>query len=68
MVRVQVVVVAAAGVGAAVAVAKLDSKTLWLGVRIEQKLGDNSAANGYATKLRRQFPDSPETRELESSQ
>ena len=48
-------------------VARLNSKALWLGVRIERKLGDNNSANRYATKLRRQFPDSHETRELESS-
>jgi type IV pilus assembly protein PilF len=48
-------------------VAKLGPGMLWLGVRIERQLGDKNSANGYAMKLRRQFPDSPETRELESS-
>lgn len=47
---------------------ELKAKTLWLGVRIEKELGDKTAQNRYATKLRRQFPDSNETRELESSQ
>lgn len=47
---------------------ELQAKTLWLGVRIEKELGDKTAQNRYATRLRRQFPDSHETRELESSQ
>jgi type IV pilus assembly protein PilF len=40
---------------------------LWLGVRIERELGDKAAANRYARKLRENFPDSNETRELDNS-
>jgi len=47
---------------------ELDAKTLWLGVRIERELGDKKSANRYASKLRRQFPDSEETRELDATQ
>lgn len=47
---------------------ELNPTALWLGVRIERQLSDQTSANRYATKLRRQYPDSPETRELESSQ
>jgi len=47
---------------------ELDSKALWLGVRIERELGDKQSANRYAAQLRQQYPDSYETRELESSQ
>ena len=45
---------------------QLNSKALWLGVRIEQELGDKAAENRYATQLRRRYPDSHEARELES--
>lgn len=47
--------------------ARLDPANLWLGVRIERELGDDAAAKRYATLLRRQFPDSPEARQLEDS-
>jgi len=43
---------------------KPTSAALWLGVRIEQALKDNSAATRYAEQLRREFPDAPETRLL----
>jgi type IV pilus assembly protein PilF len=40
---------------------------LWLGVRIERKLGDKGAANSYALTLRKQFPDSEEAHLLRES-
>lgn len=40
---------------------KLTAENLWLGVRIERKLGDKSAENNYATQLRRNFPEARET-------
>lgn len=36
------------------------AESLWLGVRIERKLGDRSAEATYATQLRRRFPQSKE--------
>lgn len=47
---------------------ELDPAALWLGVRVERELGDQAAANRYAMRLRRQFPDSNEARELEPTQ
>ena len=47
-------------------IAQLDSSALWLGIRIERELGDKLTINQYSTRLRKQFPDSPETRELDS--
>ena len=47
---------------------ELNPPALWLGVRIERELGDKAAENRYATQLRQQYPDSHETRELESKQ
>lgn len=40
---------------------------LWLGVRIERKLGDKGAAASYALTLRKQFPDSEEAHLLRES-
>ena len=39
----------------------LTAPNLWLGVRIERKLGDNNAEESYAMQLRKRFPDSRET-------
>jgi type IV pilus assembly protein PilF len=36
------------------------SEGLWLGARIERKLGDRTAENSYANQLRRRFPASQE--------
>jgi|APFre7841882724_1041349.scaffolds.fasta_scaffold04413_2 type IV pilus assembly protein PilF len=36
------------------------AESLWLGVRVERKLGDRIAENNYATQLRRRFPNSKE--------
>ena len=44
---------------------KATSAALWLGVRIEQALGDNSAATRYGEQLRREFPDAAEIRLLD---
>ncbi|NIP72981.1 MAG: type IV pilus biogenesis/stability protein PilW [Gammaproteobacteria bacterium] len=39
--------------------------SLWLGIRVERKLGDKDAASSYALKLKSNFPDSEETRLLQ---
>lgn len=45
---------------------KMDSnaETLWLGVRVERKLGDREAEARYASQLRRKFPNSPEYQDM----
>lgn len=43
---------------------ELNAEALWLGVRIEHRLGDRSAETTYATQLRRRFPASPEYQKL----
>ena len=43
-------------------------EALWLGVRIERKLGDRNIEESYATQLRRNFPNSREARALISGQ
>lgn len=35
---------------------------LWLGARIERRLGDRTAMMGYGNQLRRRFPSAPETK------
>lgn len=35
---------------------------LWLGARIENRLGDRAAVTSYGTQLRRRFPSAPETK------
>jgi type IV pilus assembly protein PilF len=40
------------------------AEVLWLGLRIERKLGDSNAEAAYGQQLRRQFPDSKEARAL----
>jgi len=40
------------------------AESLWLGVRIENALGDLSAAGGYALKLKNNFPESKEAASL----
>jgi type IV pilus assembly protein PilF len=34
------------------------SEVLWLGFRAERKLGDNTAAAGYARRVQTEFPNS----------
>ncbi len=41
-----------------------NSEYLWLGVRVERKLGNRDAERGYAEQLRRRFPNTPETQAL----
>lgn len=48
-------------------VAKHTSESLWLGVQIEQKLGDQNAVASYSMQLKGQFPDSNEVRLLKDS-
>ncbi len=40
------------------------AETLWLGIRIERKLGDKDAIASYSLQLEKNYPDSDETREL----
>lgn len=40
------------------------AEQLWLGVRIERKVGDRNAAANYAVQLRKRFPDARETQWL----
>jgi type IV pilus assembly protein PilF len=39
-------------------------EVLWLGLRIERKLGDRNSEDSYAMQLRNNFPDAAETRAL----
>ena len=41
---------------------------LWLGVRVEKALGEASAARAYGERLKKEFPESIETRQLLESQ
>jgi type IV pilus assembly protein PilF len=41
-----------------------NAETLWLGVRVERKLGDRAAEARFVTQLRRKFPNSREYQEL----
>ncbi len=49
-------------------VANPGPETLWLGLRVSRKLGDTPAESSYAQQLRRNFPQSRETRALEAGQ
>ncbi len=40
------------------------AESLWLGVRLERKLGDRAQEAAYALQLRKRFPDSNETQQL----
>jgi type IV pilus assembly protein PilF len=40
----------------------LDARTLWLGARLETRLGDVTAARSYGAQLKTRFPESEETR------
>ena len=44
------------------------AESLWLGVRIEHKLGNRDAEASYALQLRRKYPESNETRALNYGQ
>ena len=43
---------------------ELDAAALWLGVRIERKLGDRAAEASFGAQLRRRFPNAPQTKLL----
>jgi type IV pilus assembly protein PilF len=45
-------------------VAAPSAPVLWLGVKIERILGDKNAVASYELQLRKNYPDSPETKEL----
>ena len=45
-----------------------NSKSLWLGVRIERELGDRNAASSYAMLLKAKYPDARETKLLLESE
>ena len=47
---------------------ELGAQTLWLGVRIEHRVGDREAELSYATQLRRRYPESLQTQWLLTSQ
>lgn len=45
-------------------IAKPGAEVLWLAIRVERRLGDRNAEAAFGQQLRRQFPDSKETRAL----
>jgi type IV pilus assembly protein PilF len=47
---------------------ELDAAQLWLGVRLERKMGDRDAAASYALQLRKRFPDSREAQFLQAGE
>lgn len=49
-------------------VAVPNAEVLWLGVRVERRLGDRNSEASYATQLRKSFPDSKEARALASGE
>ena len=49
-------------------VATPNPRILWLGVRVERKLGDEAAADRYAKKLKELFPTAEETKFLQGQQ
>jgi type IV pilus assembly protein PilF len=52
----------------AAAVAELDARGLWLGLRVERQLGDRTSEASYASQLQRRFPDSEEAHWLRTGQ
>jgi len=49
-------------------VAEPSAETLWLGVRIERKIGDREAESRFSSQMRRKFPAAPETQRLMQGQ
>lgn len=49
-------------------VAAASPEVLWLGVRVERRLGDHNAEESYALQLRNRFPESKEARALFAGQ
>lgn len=45
-----------------------NAEVLWLGVRVERRLGDRNSEASYAAQLRKSFPDSKEARALASGE
>ena len=45
-----------------------NAESLWLGVRLERRLGDRAQAAAYGSQLRKRFPDSEEARLLQTGQ
>lgn len=48
-------------------VARHNASSLWVGIRIEDKLGDEDTLSSYALSLKSQFPDSEQARLLRES-
>ena len=48
-------------------ITKPTAKSLWLGIRIEEELGDKNVLSSYALLLRNNYPDSEEARMLKES-
>jgi type IV pilus assembly protein PilF len=44
------------------------AETLWLGVRVERRVGDRNSEASYALQLRNKFPNSSEARALLAGQ
>jgi type IV pilus assembly protein PilF len=44
------------------------AESLWLGVRVERRLGDREQEAAYGLQLRKRFPGAPETRRLQAGQ
>lgn len=49
-------------------VGRTDPKTLWLGVRIERGLGNDAQAQHYAQRLKSEYPNAVQTKELVESE
>ena len=49
-------------------VANPGAEVLWLGVRVERRLGDRGSEESYAHRLRNNFPDSKEAQALLAGQ
>ncbi|WP_303900857.1 type IV pilus biogenesis/stability protein PilW [Thiohalomonas denitrificans] len=49
-------------------VARYTPNSLWLGIRIERKLGDRDALSSYEMHLKNRFPDSEQARLLQESE
>lgn len=47
---------------------ELNAQALWLGVRVERRMGDREAEASYAAQLRRRFPDAMQTQWLMTGQ
>ena len=45
-------------------VSTANAEVLWLGVRVERKLGDRDAVASYSTQLSKNFPESKEAQAL----